>query len=908
MINVAKASLVVYYPLDYNASDMSGNGNDGTINGDISFVTGKFGDAVSADNDGETILIPDLNLFDEANSFSISFWTKYDASSQTADNWPVIFSLWGDAEWEVQASKTTDGYIRLNMRCVEGEPRIIHSTDSTDWQHVVWIFDTSTDTAYGYVNGVLVGTADLSGYSFYDRTDTTGLFDRYADARAGTYNFVGEIDEVRILDEAINETVVKSLYYCNQLTACLPSVNEVWASPSSVVKGDTVTITGNIFGNGIESNMTVCSTNSFTNGACDGVTLCSNSSTVLNGNLTCSYTTTTEGVNNYYVFATNEFGDSSGVSGSFTVEPGVFDIQITSPENTTYYYTNTTLNYTIKSFYDAVPCWVQNNTGAFEYLGNITNNTLVSIPFNISHGLTEGKKWVNITCMDEAYDYNYTQDKYYTVSSFNFINNTFTSPIPDGSFNSHISNIKYNQDLVSNITATLNYNSTDEPSTYSDSNTNNGVIRTFNSSFYIPEVYDELVNSSIYWNYTFYYLNGSTGYYTTPLQNQTIQMIAIDDCTTYTNKVLNFTGADEAELTSLNFSIGATINISNGNLIKTFTFSFTNDSTYHELCAIPVDAGFSLDSTFDFYDGDGGSYAKRGYYIIDYPLVSGDPSLVDLYLIKKSVASPIKIIVQDASGVNQEGLYVKLQRYYPDDNLFRTVQVGKTDSNGEVNFYVEPSDLGGYAEYYLIIENETTELKRFGPRTFLSTDPETTVKLVESTQFKFTEMKKNINVGVTFNNITNVTSITFSSTSNTAKTYGYSIVLSNITSNQEVCSNSTTSTSVTFTCYLGNVSSNVYFIRPWAIDADGNKFYFTQQVIQPLSGYNAGFQGVLISVILFLIVTGAFLVLENPHISLLGGAISVIIIASFNLIPAKEVLLSLFSIYIIGLYLINIGR
>jgi len=906
MINSARAVLVANYTFQEGTgstvNDYSGNDYDGVLSNSSAWTTTSVND-YAIDFDGVDDLVNLSTPSDVAPSYfnfgdsdwAVSMWIK---TTQTSSE-GVLWNNGQSADLPGISFTVNSGNLAARVRSggVTYDFTGGYVADGK-WHYVVLTRDSGniyifTDGVYGTNATGVTGSAD-SDYPTYIGGRSSGT-PKYFD---------GIIDEVLIYD---NESITQAQAEATTKSV-LPVVTAVWDSPDPLIKGDVVTITGSIDGKEHPTNMTVCSTNSFTDGACDGVTLCSNSSTVINGNLTCDYVTTSEGVKDYYVFATNEFGDSSGVSGSFTVEPGVFDIQITSPENTTYYTTSTFLNYTVKSYYDAVPCWVQNNTGAFEYLGNITNNTLVSIPFNISHGLTEGKKWVNITCMDEAYDYNYTQDKYYTVSSFNFINNTFTSPIPDGSFNSHVSNIKYNQDLVSNITATLNYNSTNEPSTYSDSNTNNGVIRTFNSSFYIPEVYDELVNSSIYWNYTLYYLNGSTGYYTTPLQNQTIQMIAIDDCTTYTNKVLNFTGADELSLTYFNFSIDATINISKNNLVKTFNFSFTNDSYYHELCAIPVDAGFDLYSTFNFYDGDNGVYAKRGYYIVDYPLISGNPSLVDLYLISKSVASPVKVIVQDASGINQEGLYVKLQRYYPENNLFRTVQVGKTDSNGEVNFYVEPSDLGGYAEYYLIIENETTELKRFGPRTFLSTDTEVTVKLVESTLFSFTEMQENINVGVTFNNITNVTSISFSSTSNTANTYGYSIILTNVTSNYAVCSNSTTSTSVTFTCYLGNVSNNFYLVQPWAVDSNGNKYYFTQFTINGEATYKPGFIGVLISIMLFLVVTGAFLVLESPHISLLSGAISVIIIATFNLIPAKEVLLSLFSIYIIGLYLINIGR
>lgn len=82
-------NLMAHYPFSGNVNDNSGNSYDGTISGDPSLTTDRFGNANSAysfDGDGDyidfgTAMLPLNNGGNTNDSFTISVWAK---SSSTA--------------------------------------------------------------------------------------------------------------------------------------------------------------------------------------------------------------------------------------------------------------------------------------------------------------------------------------------------------------------------------------------------------------------------------------------------------------------------------------------------------------------------------------------------------------------------------------------------------------------------------------------------------------------------------------------------------------------------------------------------------------------------------------------------------------------------------------------------------
>jgi len=79
-IGVARADLVGHWKLDEGsgtvAADATGNGHDGTLNGDPQWVDGYFGGALDLDGQGDEVEVPYSPDLNPEDSFSISAWAN----------------------------------------------------------------------------------------------------------------------------------------------------------------------------------------------------------------------------------------------------------------------------------------------------------------------------------------------------------------------------------------------------------------------------------------------------------------------------------------------------------------------------------------------------------------------------------------------------------------------------------------------------------------------------------------------------------------------------------------------------------------------------------------------------------------------------------------------------------------
>ena len=95
--------LVAYYPFDGNAKDMSGNGNDGKIDGKSAYVEGHSGQAFYFD--GNTVIDandPFLNNISDSNSMTVSLWVKTTTTKDSAglvNQWTACTNEGGDDNW-----------------------------------------------------------------------------------------------------------------------------------------------------------------------------------------------------------------------------------------------------------------------------------------------------------------------------------------------------------------------------------------------------------------------------------------------------------------------------------------------------------------------------------------------------------------------------------------------------------------------------------------------------------------------------------------------------------------------------------------------------------------------------------------------------------------------------------------
>jgi peptidoglycan hydrolase-like protein with peptidoglycan-binding domain len=195
------SGLVGYWNFDEGsgttASDASGNGNSGTING-AAWTTGKVGGALSFDG-SSSVTIPNSSSINISGPFTFSVWINSRNSTDSQiflgknayDKYVVINPNYGGYVTTLfgQQLDTTPGGVPLNT-----------------WTHLVFVGDTNSQKLY--VNGVLASSDSSVGSSFSSSNSSLVLGRNVA----GGYPFTGMLDELRIFNRALTSQEVANLY------------------------------------------------------------------------------------------------------------------------------------------------------------------------------------------------------------------------------------------------------------------------------------------------------------------------------------------------------------------------------------------------------------------------------------------------------------------------------------------------------------------------------------------------------------------------------------------------------------------------------------------------------------------------------------------------------------------------
>ncbi|MEL6628593.1 MAG: LamG-like jellyroll fold domain-containing protein [Bacteroidota bacterium] len=240
--------LIAHYPLNGNANDVSGNGNNGTPNGVTSTTdrNGNVNSAYSFDGTDDFISLLNNQNFQPQLPVSISAWIRPTA---TGDLGPIFSN-----------EDTENQYFGINMLLSStnraagafysgGAPSpagrrtgVGSSTIATNqWNHVTVVIRGAADMTL-YVNGKLECEtySGTGGALLYPGTSPGGAIGR-ADANAGNNNsdfFEGDLDEIRFYDRELNKEEVRFL------AEAPSSINNT----DTICAGDTTMLDGG-FGN-----------------------------------------------------------------------------------------------------------------------------------------------------------------------------------------------------------------------------------------------------------------------------------------------------------------------------------------------------------------------------------------------------------------------------------------------------------------------------------------------------------------------------------------------------------------------------------------------------------------------------------------------------------------------------------
>lgn len=209
-------SLVGYWSFDEDsgdvASDLSGNGNDGTIHG-AKLVDGKYGMALEFDGKDDYIHIPNSKILEDLteSSFTLEAWAKpLDVPAHTNTN-NRNYGIITRPGWHTGLRYTYNKQFSLSLWDSSNTVFDLCSQvyEPGEWHHVVGVTNDSSKKMYIYVDGVLANSDSYSGSSRDYRTlpYRIGAGHNSGDYK---YHFNGIIDEVRIYNYALSDDEIKT--------------------------------------------------------------------------------------------------------------------------------------------------------------------------------------------------------------------------------------------------------------------------------------------------------------------------------------------------------------------------------------------------------------------------------------------------------------------------------------------------------------------------------------------------------------------------------------------------------------------------------------------------------------------------------------------------------------------------
>jgi len=197
--------LVGYWPFDINGRDVSGNNNDGTVNGATFNSSGKLGGAYTFDGSNDYIQISNQTLTNSTQNFTIMVWFQntFKASQQLinleydgtikiglqlrrgAGDPKAIFPCWGNGTIaDCQSSFTFPNY-------------------DNEFYHAVITYNQGNMTLY--INASQKGSYNRPNIIFNNVTGTYSI-------SASSTAFNGTLDNVRIYNRTLSQGEISEIY------------------------------------------------------------------------------------------------------------------------------------------------------------------------------------------------------------------------------------------------------------------------------------------------------------------------------------------------------------------------------------------------------------------------------------------------------------------------------------------------------------------------------------------------------------------------------------------------------------------------------------------------------------------------------------------------------------------------
>ncbi|RPJ79787.1 MAG: LamG domain-containing protein [Alphaproteobacteria bacterium] len=531
-------------------------------------------------------------------------------------------------------------------------------------------------------------------------------------------------------------------------------------------------------------------------------------------------------------------------------------ITLNSPIN---YYntTNTSLVMNCSATYSTgltnLSLYIDGNLNYTVYNSTANQNLSLQLANNFSLGN------YNWTCKARNFDNveGTTSTRFFTINTFVENSQTYNPTTTEGNVETFTINLTYDTSVYENSLATLYYNNT----AYVGTKTTSGSNTLFTRNVTVPTL-SANTNITFYWEVVLVD-GGVYNYYNSTFHNQTVNNLGVDDCTAYTTLFLNLSLKDEKLKTLINgtlynSSIEIDIDIypigSSTPLIEYHQNFSKNNTPRICLQSDLANSNYKLDAQI-LYGADG--YAEEYYYIQQYVISNSSlPQNIDLYDLDDDNSQEFKITYKDGTFLPVADALIQIQRKYVSDGISRTVEIPKTDSNGETTAHLE---LGDVVYTLMVIKNGVT-LATFDEIIPVCQTPSLSECKISLNSFNSHIEPEEFNVlddfvfTLTYNTTTRTVQSIFSVPSSTVSTITLNVTKYDQLGNTSVCDDSLTSASGTLSCTVPTAFGNGTVIAKLYKDNEliGEAYFSMKQKPSDLYGSSL----VFLSIFLYMTLIG----------------------------------------------------
>jgi hypothetical protein len=243
--------LEVCLPMNGNANDMSGNGNNGIVMG-ATLVSDRFSmpnSAYSFNGSSDYIYLPSstsLSNIESNNELTITAWCKVNAWYSNWNVFPIINKYNTGTDWgydyTLQAPVGCSEQLFVPNAPIMSNYCLLQASGTTtfgQWDFYAITYSKSANQFSAYKNGVLVYTNNVANMPI-ETTGSGNLYIGFSPASPAADEYAdGSIDDLRMYSRALNPAEISALYSgatCGQDPLGIKSIqttdNELSVSPN----------------------------------------------------------------------------------------------------------------------------------------------------------------------------------------------------------------------------------------------------------------------------------------------------------------------------------------------------------------------------------------------------------------------------------------------------------------------------------------------------------------------------------------------------------------------------------------------------------------------------------------------------------------------------------------------------